>query len=46
MAEKKEPLIKKEDTRKDRLCSKCDKYVKVPCITEQEAIRRKCIKPR
>ncbi len=50
MAEKKkpEPIIvsppKKPDTRPDRYCTICKGTVKVPCITEQEGKRRKCIR--
>lgn len=44
---KSEPIIvcpPKVDTRPDRYCSICKSDVKVPCINETEARRRKCIK--
>ena len=44
---KPEPLIvssPKVDTRPDRYCSICKGNVKVPCATEQEGRRRKCIR--
>lgn len=48
MDEKKlKPIIvssPKVDTRPDRYCSICKGNVKNPCITEQEAKRRKCIR--
>lgn len=43
---KKESLIvssPKVDTRPDRYCNICKSNVKVPCITQGEARRRKCI---
>ena len=33
----------KKETRKLRHCSRCKRDVAVPCITEGEAKRRKCI---
>ena len=44
---KPEPLIvssPKVDTRPDRYCSICKGNVKVPCVTESEGRRRKCIR--
>lgn len=46
-SKKPEPIIvspPKVDKRPDRYCSICKKNVKVPCVTEQEGKRRKCIR--
>ena len=37
MAEKKEPLVSKDDTRKIRICSVCKAECKNPCASRQLA---------
>lgn len=37
MAEKKEPLVSKDDTRKIRTCSVCKEESKNPCVSKQIA---------
>lgn len=46
MAEEKRIIVSspKVDKRPDRYCTICKSTVKVPCITETEAKRRKCIR--